>query len=137
MAAASFEELIKQWSVLVKGTLKLFSLEVELAQQSILPLGGIFILLWSFILILGAVITCFLGYVIYRVSNEPLLSFLGVALLNLAAIGLLYCKLKQYYHNLLFPRTRDIIFNQGLGAINDRKRSEVKNSSITPPAQND
>jgi uncharacterized membrane protein YqjE len=107
MSIKDLEELSQNFFKIVKGRMRLFMLELNLAKYSLLP----FLLLAIGCTIIVAVIwlltLTLMGFLLFYFIHNLVICILGLLLFNLLVGGMVFILLCRYFKQLSFLRTRN------------------------------
>ncbi|MBY0545429.1 MAG: hypothetical protein K2Q14_07785 [Gammaproteobacteria bacterium] len=106
MSLQHIEELVANFFRLVKGRMRLFTLEFNLAKISVIP--AILLVICLLILTSSAWLTytAFITYLIYIMTQSLLIGLLGAMLMNFILIGTGAYFFNKFLINMKFMRTR-------------------------------
>ncbi len=100
------DKISQVWFRLVKNQLKLFGIEWKLAKLTIKPLIFCLLLFLIFLISTWVSIMCLIGYAIYLLNNNVIITLLSVAMINIVLIMLTYCFFAYLIKQGSFQRVR-------------------------------
>lgn len=106
MSLQHLEELATHFIRLIKGRIRLFSLEFNLAKISVIPFLLLSVCIFILVITTWLILLTVIAYSIYSCSHNIFSSLLSILLLNVILTGVIAFSLNQVFKNMRFSRTR-------------------------------
>lgn len=106
MSIKNIEELGHNFLKIVKGRMRLFMLELNLAKYSFLPFLFLAIGCSIIVSVIWLLMLSLIGYVLFYYTQEIVISIIWLLLINFAVGGILFALLCRYFNQMKFLRTR-------------------------------